>query len=72
MFDDSMLDEFEAGRYLGGGSKPIAPRTLQRQRLEGKGPVFVKIGGAVRYRRSDLDEYIAANRRTSTSNTPTE
>jgi hypothetical protein len=67
MSADDMLDEHEAGRYLGGGSKPIAPRTLQRQRLEGRGPAFVKIGAAVRYRRSDLDAYIASNRRTSTS-----
>lgn len=66
---DEMLDEFEAGKYLGGREKPIAPRTLQRQRLEGRGPVFIKIGAAVRYRRADLDEYIAANRRTSTTTT---
>jgi len=65
--NDEMLDEFEAGKYLGGNSNPIAPRTLQRQRLEGRGPPFVKIGAAVRYRRSDLDAFITSNRRTSTS-----
>ena len=35
--------------------------------LQGDGPPFVKIGGAVRYRRSDLDQYIAQRRRLSTS-----
>jgi hypothetical protein len=64
---DEMFNEYEAGRYLGGDANPIAVRTLQRKRLQGDGPPFVKIGGAVRYRRSDLDQYIAQRRRLSTS-----
>ena len=66
MTDDEMLDEFEAGRISGGTANPIAVRTLQRKRLAGDGPPFVKLGGAVRYRRSDLDLWIQQCRRTST------
>jgi hypothetical protein len=65
--DDEVYDEHEAGRYLGGSANPISPRTLQRQRQTGEGPTFVKVGGAVRYLRSDLDRYLADQRRLSTS-----
>jgi hypothetical protein len=65
--DHELYDETEAGRYLGGNANPISPRTLQRQRQTGDGPTFVKVGGAVRYLRSDLDRYLADQRRLSTS-----
>lgn len=32
-------------------------RSLQRWRLEGAGPAFVRIGGSVRYRMSDVCTY---------------
>lgn len=41
--------------------------TLNRWRLTGEGPVFVKMGGAVRYAKADLDAFIAASRRHHTS-----
>jgi hypothetical protein len=41
--------------------------TLRRWRWAGKGPRFVKLGSAVRYDLVDLDGFIAAGRRTSTS-----
>jgi excisionase family DNA binding protein len=41
--------------------------TLAKKRLTGEGPPFVRIGRAVRYRRSDLDAWMAASIRTSTS-----
>ena len=70
MRDDEVsevFDEHEAGRYLGGNASPISPRTLQRQRQTGDGPPFIKVGGAVRYLRADLDRYLAERRRLSTS-----
>ena len=53
-FENALLDEREASTYL-----KISPRTIQTWRLTGEGPAFVKIGRAVRYRRSDLDAYIS-------------
>lgn len=41
--------------------------TLNRWRLTGEGPVFAKMGGAVRYRREDLDSFITSRLATSTS-----
>ena len=41
--------------------------TLRRWRWSGDGPPFIKLGGAVRYRRSDLEAFIEAKLRTSTS-----
>jgi predicted DNA-binding transcriptional regulator AlpA len=40
---------------------------LAKARLKGDGPVFAKIGKAVRYRRSSVIEYIKSRTRTSTS-----
>jgi Helix-turn-helix domain len=36
-------------------------RTLDRERADGRGCPFVRIGGCVRYRRSDIEAFIAAN-----------
>lgn len=41
--------------------------TLSKLRLRGGGPPFCRIGRAVRYRRSDLDEWLLATSRRSTS-----
>ncbi len=67
MDDGILYDEHGAGRYLGGTDKPISPRTLQRHRAIGDGPKFVRIGRLVRYSRASLDEYLAKNTRSSTS-----
>ncbi len=45
----------------------LSPRTLEKRRVTGGGPLFIRLGGAVRYRLEDLDTWIAANRRRSTS-----
>ena len=36
---------------------------LRLQRRLGRGPAYLKIGGAVRYLRSDLDAWMATHRR---------
>lgn len=41
--------------------------TLERFRLTGEGPRYCKLGGAVRYRRCDLDEWLQTRLIRSTS-----
>lgn len=38
----------------------VKPATLEQWRWNGKGPRFVKMGRAVRYRKADLDAFIEA------------
>ncbi len=40
---------------------------LEKARVSGNGPVFIKLGRTVVYDVSDLDDWLASNRRTSTS-----
>ena len=44
-----------------------SPRTLERYRVTGEGPRFLKIGKLVRYRRSDLVAWRDSRERRSTS-----
>ncbi len=59
-----LLNEHEAAYALG-----LKVATLRRWRWAGKPPRFLKIGAAVRYDPEDLDAYIEAARRTSTTDT---
>ena len=45
----------------------LSERTLERSRVSGDGPKFVKAGRRVLYRQSDLDEWIASRVVHSTS-----
>jgi predicted DNA-binding transcriptional regulator AlpA len=45
----------------------LSARTLEKYRITGGGPPFIRLGGAVRYQLEDLDAWIASNRRRSTS-----
>lgn len=45
----------------------LSPRTLERYRLTGEGPKFVKFGRRVAYRLIDLEEYVKAHIFDSTS-----
>ncbi|MBA3007771.1 MAG: helix-turn-helix domain-containing protein [Proteobacteria bacterium] len=38
----------------------VKPATLEQWRWSGKGPLFVKLGRAVIYRKSDLDDFVSA------------
>lgn len=58
-----LLSQREAATYLGG----ISHRTLESWRVSGGGPVFVRIGRSIRYRRSDLEAFIASGARRNTS-----
>ena len=60
---DALLFTVEAAFLLG-----LSPRTLESFRLRGGGPPFISVTRkAIRYRRGDLNSWIAARRRTSTS-----
>jgi len=63
MQDLDLLDPTEAARLLG-GTVPISIRTLAGWRVHGTGPAYVRVGGAVRYRRTDLDAWLTAQTRT--------
>ena len=52
----------QAAQYLG-----LAVSTLNKWRCHGGGPEFIKLGRAVRYRRDDLDAFVEARRKSSTS-----
>ena len=55
---DSLLTESEAADILG-----VKPRWLQLDRFGAKRVPFVRVSPRrIRYQRSDLDDYIAANR----------
>ena len=56
------LNTRAAAAYLG-----LSTRTLDRYRVSGDGPVFLRFGGRVRYLREDLDEWARTRRRRSTS-----
>jgi hypothetical protein len=51
-----------AAEYLG-----LGITTLNKWRVSGAGPVFVKMGSRIAYTRSDLERFIAQNRLRSTS-----
>jgi hypothetical protein len=59
---ENLLTEDETAKALS-----LSPRTLEGFRLKGGGPKFVKLGHRVAYRPADVEAYVAANVRTSTS-----
>ena len=59
---EALMSEGDAAKALA-----LSPRTMEGKRLRGDGPPFVKLGGRVLYRPSDLAAWVEANVRTSTS-----
>ncbi|UVK55107.1 helix-turn-helix domain-containing protein [Mesorhizobium sp. AR02] len=57
-----MLRTEGAASYVG-----LSISTLEKLRLTGYGPAYIKLGRAVVYRAHDLDAWIESNRRKSTS-----
>ena len=62
--EQRLLKEHDAAKRLS-----VEVATLRRWRWAGKGPRFLKIEGAVRYDSADLEIFIEASRRSSTSDT---
>jgi excisionase family DNA binding protein len=60
-----LMTERAAAERLG-----VSVRTLQKWRLQGNGPRFLKLGYAVRYEEKDLESFIERARRSSTSDEP--
>ncbi len=58
---DAALNENQAAEFLG-----LSVRTLQAWRVRGGGPLYVKIGRAVRYQRRQLVEFQKAHTVAST------
>ncbi len=61
---EKLLTTKEAADRLG-----LSKSTLDKARLTGDGPPFAKMGAAIRYRPQDLDDWVAAQVRRSTSDT---
>jgi hypothetical protein len=57
-----LLSTFAAAQFL-----CVSPRTLERYRVTGGGPAFVKIGKRVAYNQGDLEAYTSTNKFRSTS-----
>ena len=51
---EKLMNTNELAEYLG-----IAVSTIVDYRLKGIGPVYVKIGHLVRYRKADVDNWLA-------------
>jgi excisionase family DNA binding protein len=57
-----LLTQSDAAKYL-----HCSTRTLERLRVSGDGPCYVKLGHLVRYRLADLEAWVAAHLRSNTS-----
>jgi predicted DNA-binding transcriptional regulator AlpA len=53
---DALLTETQAAQVLS-----LSIRTLQSWRGKGSGPDFIRAGRAVRYRRSDIQDWVTSN-----------
>lgn len=60
--NESMLATKAAAAFL-----DLSTATLEAWRCRGGGPVFVKLGKAVRYRKSDLDAFLNSRTFANTS-----
>jgi len=62
MSTDTLLTQNEAAELL-----RLSPRTLERHRVTGNGPKFMKAGKRVLYSDSELKNWLAVNTYQSTS-----
>lgn len=67
MITMKILTNVETAELLG-----LKPNTLERWRLQGRGPTFRKLGRAVRYVEADVLAWLDAQSRRSTSQEPNE
>lgn len=58
----TLLTQLEAATLL-----HLSERTLERLRVSGAGPKFVRLGRSIRYRPTDIEAYIASRVVSSTS-----
>lgn len=55
-----LISTKEAAAHIG-----KSPSWLNKSRMAGCGPVYMKLGGAVRYALPDLENWLSAQRRTA-------
>lgn len=55
------VDTFEAARILG-----LSPRTLEKQRCQGRGPAYHKLGSRVLYALDELETQLSRGDRSTT------
>lgn len=60
--NEQFLNEKELAKILN-----IKPETLRNWRWDGKGPIYIKLGSNVRYRMSDVQDFLDGRIRKSTS-----
>ncbi len=63
----TILDQKRVASLLG-----ISTRTLERYRVSGTGPRYVKLGKLVRYLKTDIDAWIQQNLSAATSERSTQ
>ena len=61
-YSPAVLDTRAAARFVG-----LSSSTLEKLRVTGTGPTYLKLGHIVRYMPEDLARWLAARRTTSTS-----
>ena len=62
MVTPGLLDTKSAARYTS-----LSRQWFEQARHRGDGPPYIKIGRAVRYKRSDLDDWFATRKRRHTA-----
>ncbi|MEF2548908.1 helix-turn-helix domain-containing protein [Aurantimonas sp. E1-2-R+4] len=55
-----MLSTNDAAEFLG-----MSASWLNKTRMAGNGPIYLKVGGRVRYRQNDLTTWLDSTRRTA-------
>ena len=63
---ETLLTARETAQYL-----RCSLRTLDRERADGRGIPYVRIGGRIRYRRADVEAFVAAHVRGHATGTDT-
>ncbi|WP_422028812.1 helix-turn-helix transcriptional regulator [Roseovarius sp.] len=64
----ALLPPRQAARYLGLSESTLAK--LRSRHARGRGPRYSKLGGSIRYRKTDLDAWIAENATRSPGQAP--
>lgn len=60
--DQRVFTTAQAAQFCG-----LSPRTLEKYRVSGDGPVYIKLGRSVRYQLADLQNWIDGNRLQNTA-----
>ncbi len=63
---EELFDTEAVATYVG-----LSPVTLRKWRMTGAGPRFVRIGRAIRYRKAELDAFLAGREFATTAEADT-